>query len=112
MDRRAEPRVPTDLIARLTVLAEPSITVEGRVINASGRGLRILVDAPVPVNLPVRIDTGDSVLLGEICYCAPEGGHFGVGLQLDEVLAEVSELARHVDTLLGRGQADLARREA
>ena len=105
MDRRAEPRFSIDVSARVTLLAEPPVTVEGRIVNASGRGLRIEVGSPVPASIPVRVDVGDSVLLGETCYCAPEGGHYSVGLQLDQILAEVSELARHVDGLLRRGDA-------
>jgi len=56
--------------------------------------MRLLLSARVSPGDPVKIDMGDGLLLGEICYCQTEGIAFLVGVELDQALAGLSELAR------------------
>ena len=101
MERRREERFEADKPASVTILGEDPISLSGNIANASGRGLRILVDRPIPVNSAVRIDVDDRLLLGEVCYSVPEGNGFAVGLFLEQVLHEVTDVARLVDAILG-----------
>ncbi len=103
MERRREERFETDRQAIVTVLDGDKTSIAGRVVNASGRGLRLLVDRPIPVNSPVRVDLDGQLLLGEVCYTAPEGADVAVGLSLDQVLHDVTEVAKLVDAILGEG---------
>jgi hypothetical protein len=86
MERRREPRFSAETPALVTLLGSEQERLEGRVVNASGRGLRLLLNG--------------YILLGEVCYSTPEGSEYAVGLALEQALAELTELARMVDSLL------------
>ncbi len=80
----------------LTILTEPPVRLDARVTNASGRGLGLWTAAPVPSGAPLRIELEDSIVLGESIYCRADGdGHF-VGVELDQVLVGLTELARNL----------------
>lgn len=111
MGKRREPRVSVDSSARVTVLGENPRTIDGRVVNASGRGLRLLLNSPLPVGAAVQVELGQTMLLGEVCYAVPEVRSYAVGLELDQMLSGLSELARQVDTLLEAPHSAPARRE-
>lgn len=96
MDQRREPRFEADQPVVVTVLTEPPTSVEGRVRNASGRGLGLFTIAPVPPGAAIRIEIDDSVVLGEAIYCRGEAdGHF-IGVELDQVLVGLTELGRNL----------------
>lgn len=102
MDRRQEPRVETDQEVNITLVGEHPATYVGRVINFSGRGMRLVLAQPLPRKAPIRVDWNDSLLLGEVCYNAQQGDHYAVGLTLDQALlgvAELSQLARAIGPL-------------
>ena len=86
MDRRRESRFSTSQPAKVTVLGEWPESLEGSVTNLSGRGLRLRLQRPLPLNAAVRVDMNGSVLLGEVCYNAPDESGCAVGLMLDQVL--------------------------
>jgi hypothetical protein len=48
--------------------------------------------------MPIEIDCGDSMALGEICRCEPETATpetpFIVGVQVSQIVASLSELRR------------------
>jgi hypothetical protein len=77
-----------------------------RVSDFSGRGMRLLSPVPISPGSPVRIDIGDSLMLGEICYCREDEGGFSLGVILEQVLRGLTELARNVDRLTDRKVAD------
>ena len=86
MDRRRHPRFDTDQPVSLTVLGAHATTLDGVVLNISGSGMRLMLDCRIPLNTAVRIDLGDSIFLGEVCYTEPAGDRFATGLVLDQVL--------------------------
>jgi hypothetical protein len=94
MDRRREPRIDTDELALITLLGDHSATYCARIVNFSGRGMRLVLDRPLPRNAPIRVDWKDCLLLGEVCYNAEQDGEYAVGLMLDQSINGVSELAQ------------------
>jgi hypothetical protein len=56
--------------------------------------MRLLLSGRVSPGDAVKIDIDDDLLLGEICYCETQGADFIVGVELDQALAGLSELAR------------------
>jgi hypothetical protein len=56
--------------------------------------MRLLLSGRVNPGDPVKIDIDDDLLLGEICYCETQGADFIVGVEIDQALAGLSELAR------------------
>jgi len=99
MDKRREPRFKADQPVAVTVLSEPEMRLEGRVVDASGRGLGLVTPIPLPPGAAIRIEMDDSMVLGESIYCRSDGdGHF-TGVELDQVLVGLTELSRNLTAL-------------
>jgi PilZ domain len=94
MERRRDFRSKLNQAVRVTVLGRDRYQVHGKAADLSGRGIRILIPVPLPAGDPVRIDLDDTLLLGEVCYCEPEGRGFMIGVQLDQAINDVAALAR------------------
>lgn len=88
--------------AQVTLQNDQRVCLEAEVVNASGRGMRLLVDRRLPLNAPVQVRIDSRILLGEVCYSVAEGDRWAVGVTLEQVLADVNDLARLVDALLQR----------
>src|SRR3954454_4801301 len=96
MNKRREPRFQADQPVVVTILTEPHTRVDAMVKDASGRGLGLLTATPVPSGAPLRIEIEDSIVFGEAIYCrADRDGNF-VGVELDQVLVGLTELARNL----------------
>ena len=99
MERRREPRLEFSGRATLKVLCAPALSSAADVLDLSGSGMRLRVANPVPCGMPVEIDCGDRMALGEVCRCQPENagssqGPFIAGVQISQVVASLSELQR------------------
>ncbi len=108
MELRSQPRLETDEPVQVTVLGESETKFLGRITNYSSRGLGLLADRPAPQGAAVKVEWGDTLLLGEVCYCHPEGEGFAIGLDVEHALYHTEELAR----LSGRGARPLSHRRA
>jgi len=102
MDRRREPRFRTNQQAEVTLLGEEPVTIGGTTVDMSGRGIRLRLGCPIPVNSPVQVKLKDSILLGEVCRVEPAGEGFFVALMLDQVLHLKPDLIR-MSRALGAG---------
>ena len=100
MDQRSEPRFSVDGPVKVTVLTEPETTLTGRIENLSGKGMRLVLDAAIPVGAPIRVDLDGTLLLGEACYCRQEGDRCAAGVQLEHTLTLSEDLARLMRQLL------------
>jgi PilZ domain len=100
MDLRSEPRFPTDEPVRVTVLGGTKIEADGRIVNISGRGMRLLINTQVPAGAAIRVDVDGSLLLGEVAYCYADGEQYAVGLQLEQALTISEELSRLMRRLI------------
>jgi hypothetical protein len=96
MDQRREPRFRADQPVTVTVLTDPRRQVEGRVRNASGRGLGVVTAARVEPGAALRIEIDDSVVLGEAIYCRSEQDEYFIGVELDQVLVGLTELGKNL----------------
>jgi len=94
MDRRREERVTADQLVKVTALGKYRRQVEGIAVDLSGRGLRIFLPAAVDAGDAVKIDLEDTLLLGEVCYCTPQDYGYMVGIEVDQVLSGLADLAR------------------
>ena len=72
--------------------------MEAEILDLSGSGMRLRIPRPIPCGMPVEIDCGDSMALGEICRCQPESDArdcpFIAGVQVSQVVASLSEVQR------------------
>lgn len=71
----------------------PEKELAGRVIDISAKGMRLVLDQPIPLSTPLRIDGFNTMFLGEACHCVPVEGKWQVGIQLEHYVANVEELA-------------------
>ncbi len=56
--------------------------VEGRVVDISGSGLRVRVPNPLPCGSPVKIETKNMVMMGEVARCEDMGDGYLAGLMI------------------------------
>ncbi len=111
MERRRELRVTSEEPVRITVLGAHEKRMQGRAVDISGQGVRILVPEPIAAGAAVKIELDDSLILGEVCYLQPDGRWFLAGIEIDQVLAGLGELARLNGILLDDGADRPANRD-
>ncbi len=98
-------------ITVLGILGEPKAL--GTVVDMSGSGLQLKLPLPIPCGAPVKLETADMLMLGEVVRCEPQGQSYSVGLSLSHSLAALSELERLNRALLGPdAEVDMAVRES
>ncbi|MEO7145371.1 MAG: PilZ domain-containing protein [Bryobacteraceae bacterium] len=101
MERRREARFQTQQQVEVAILTEPRSQCVGRILDTSGRGLRLVLPFAVTLGAAVRVDSPDALLLGEVCHCGPADDGFTVGLVLDQTLTGLGDLVRLNRSLLG-----------
>lgn len=93
VDRRKEPRFQPNLPVTVTVLGyPPGPTLKGRVMDVSGSGIRLSVPLPVALGAPVKVEANETLSLGEVCRCLPDGDGYELGLQLSHTLTTLLDL--------------------
>ncbi len=81
VERRREPRYSCNQTARLIDLRTGE-AVEVTIVNVSGRGLQVKAAKALALSTPVRIDHGDNLMLGDICYSRDDGPSALCGIRL------------------------------
>lgn len=92
VERRKESRETARQPAVLTVLGGEAQPIDVFIDNRSNSGVAIRTPKALPLSAPVRVDTGDHMLLGEVCHCAPSGDGFLVGLRVEHVVDHIQAL--------------------
>jgi hypothetical protein len=100
MDLRSQLRLEADEPVHVTVLGEGEAQLLGRITNYSANGMAIVVGSKVSIGAAVKVEWTDTLLLGEVCYCRRVGEGFAIGLRLEHVVHNTSELARLAKRLL------------
>ena len=93
-ESRHEGRFQCDSPVQVSILGKTEATFAGYLSNFSAGGLRLLVERPVPEGAAVKVEFGETLLLGEVRYCRREEGGYAVGLELEHSLACTEELVR------------------
>jgi hypothetical protein len=76
------------------VLTEPEVTMTGSLVNVSGTGMGLLTQFAVPLSAPIRIEIGNQLYLGEVCYTRQDGvAECFCGVRLEHVLGDLGGLA-------------------
>ena len=96
MDQRREPRFEADQAVNVTILGDQCTRMTAHVRNACGRGLGLSIPCRLQPGEAVKIEIDDAIVLGEAIYCREEDGGFFVGVELDQVLVGLTELARRL----------------
>ena len=96
MNQRREPRLPVDQPVEVTVYGVPDIHLKATIRNASGRGIGLELEGPLATGSALKITLPDAILLGEVIYCRSQGGVWYAGIELDQSLCGLAELASSV----------------
>jgi hypothetical protein len=109
MDRRQSLRLPAEESIVLTRLpsdpvCRPSDPCNARIVERSEYGLRVATREPLAPSTLVRLDVGDSLILGEVAWCAQVGNGYHLGIQMEQSLQHMGDLRRLVASLLGQDE--------
>lgn len=106
-DKRTRPRIAVDAAAILQVLGTSQLTngtpIPVRVSDANERGMRLQSGTQIDAGRAIRLDIGECMFLGEVCYCAPApagaSAPYNIGIVTEQCLTGLSGL-RHLITAL------------
>jgi hypothetical protein len=90
---REQRSIPTEEI-EVTVLGDDQFCVTGRVLDVSGRGLGLSLPAFLPPGSAIKVELGETLLLGEITYCVPQNDTFRAGVQVKHRLPGLARIHR------------------
>jgi hypothetical protein len=88
-----ESRIATGQCVQITVLGERDQPIPATVKNVSGRGLGLELTRPLDTGTAVKVVLDDAMLLGETIYCRNQGATWYLGVELEQGLYGLAELA-------------------
>src|SRR5258707_637711 len=100
MDRRREPRYPTDLEVRVTELTRQCVSGPARLTNISKSGVALSVLEPLAPGDIVRLEIADSLLFGHVVHSSLGPGGYNVGIEMERVIFGGSDLSRLLRSVL------------
>ncbi len=93
VERRAFPRQTIDYLTVLRLSDDTAIPA--RIVEVSARGARVELDRHLPEGTYLRLTLHEQIVFGHVCYCTPgQGNEYALGIQLDETLSSVEDLAK------------------
>ena len=93
MSQRREPRFNADQCVWITLFGEPDIRLPARIRNVSVRGIGLELQGPVAVGTALKFELDDSLFLGEVIYCREDDACFYAGVELEQELCGLRDLA-------------------
>ena len=96
--RRRETRFEIDQPVTVSNLEHRGVSLRGRLANFSASGIRLILSHRLDPGTMIKVEWGNTMLLGEIIYCSAEGSEFAVGLELEDALYETDSLAALAET--------------
>jgi hypothetical protein len=94
MNQRREPRFEANQPVWITLFGEPDIRLPARIKNVSVRGIGLELQGPVAIGTALKFEVDDSLILGEVIYCREDDASFYVGVELEEALCGIGDLAQ------------------
>jgi hypothetical protein len=81
------------MIATITGIDEPGLSMKGRLANLSAHGLSLILPDELPSGITVKVEWGNSQVQGRLVYCQPYGDEYRAGLQVEDPIYDAT-LAR------------------
>lgn len=109
MEKRTRPRIDVNVTAsvqRLGICAGGNgRAIAVQVVDASERGMRLRSPEALDAGQAVKIEMGDAMFLGEICYCASVSGRadYFLGVVTEECLTGLNSLQHLIQALQPKG---------
>src|SRR4051794_27419957 len=96
INERRDLRLEASQSVWITLFGEPDIRLPAIIKNVSPRGIGLQLQGPVAIGTALKLELNDALLLGEVIYCREEASTFYVGVELEQVLCGLGELANAV----------------
>ena len=96
MNRRNRLRFSTDMIATVTGVNEPDVSIKGRLANLSAHGVSLILPDELPSGIAVNVEWGESRVRGRLVYCQLYGNEYRAGVQVEDPIYDAT-LARKQD---------------
>ncbi len=90
MNRRNRLRFSTDMIATITSVDDPDISMKGRLQNLSAHGLSLIVPGEIPTGIIVKVEWGTFHVQGQLLYCQPYGKEYRAGLEVEDSIYDAT----------------------
>src|SRR5579872_4568244 len=109
--RRRYERMPVDQPVTVTLMSNPPVRFEGRLVNWSGKGACVEMGKELPSRSLIKIELDDMLLLGEVVHSRRVGERFQHGVKLEHALYHMREVAEVTRRLLGDAAAEAMERK-
>ncbi|MCU1234418.1 MAG: type pilus assembly PilZ [Candidatus Solibacter sp.] len=96
MDQRREARIQANQSVAITLFGDPDVRICARIKNVSGKGIGLVLDAPIAPGTALKMELEDTLLLGEVIYCRTDETRYYAGVELEHSLCGLGELSRMV----------------
>ena len=93
MSDLSESRIAAGQCVLITLLGECDQPILATVKNVSGRSLGLELTRPLDTGTALKIVLDDAMLLGEVIYCRNLGATWYLGVELEQALCGLAELA-------------------
>jgi len=90
MNKRNRLRFSTDMVATITGIDEPDISMRGRLANLSAHGLSLILPGEIPSGITVKVEWGESQVQGKLIYCQSYGNEYRAGLQVEDPIYDAT----------------------
>ncbi len=61
------------------------MVLTGRIVNISGKGLRLKLSGAVQPGMLVQARIGNRIIMAKVRYCIPDGQEFHAGVAIQDV---------------------------
>ena len=83
-----------ETVAVLTNLDDAQVSQSCPVCGLDGHRMQLKLAKQVDIGSAVKVEAGDTMSLGEVSYCHPEGDGYVVCVEVLQALHNVTELSR------------------
>ncbi len=92
-------RLESGTAVQVSMVGTGDAAFEGTTVDATGRSVRLQCARPVAAGAVVSIDSGEALMLGEVCAARPAGKGFEMTVELEQMMYH-ADLARLAHALL------------
>ena len=89
-----------ETVAAFTILDNADVSPDCPVLGLDGHMMQLKLSKHVGIGSAVKVEAGDTLSLGEVSYCRPDGDGYIVWVELFQSLNNVAEMSRLARALL------------
>lgn len=93
-------KITMETVATFTNLDDAEDSQVCPVLGLDGHMMQLKLSKRADIGSAVKVETGNTMSLGEVSYCRPEGDGYVVWVQVMQALHDVTELSRLARALL------------